>query len=331
MDKKEIIQIAMDAIQHKVPNNYDANKTSESLRQAFIDANNGSTKIDIKTFRRHPELYDIVEEIVPSIIHEGLTGDEFFMQFVDYRNEALGDDTEFWTPDNSLFIVSDAAEGTQGIRRQRLGGATKVTIPKSLKTIKIYEELNRLLAGRVDFNEFVNRVAKSYLAHVYNCIYDTFNGITASTDGFSSTYFKTGVFSEETLVELISHVEAACGAPATIIGTKGALRKVVTATVSENAKNSMNALGHYGVFNGTNMISAKQAHRAGTDTFILDDTKLYIVASDDKFIKHVDSGEGLLIEGEPTGNGDLTREYLFGQSFGDSLIISGRMGVYDLT
>lgn len=331
MDKLEIIQIAKDAIEKKVPNTYDAHKTSDSLRQAFVEANGGSAKIDHKTFRRHPELYDIVEEIVPSIIHEGLTSDAFFLNYVDYRNEALGDDTDFWTPDDSLFVVSDAAHGTQGIRRQRLGGSTKVNITKTLEVIKVYEELNRLLSGRVDFNTFVDRVGKSYLNHVYNSIFTAFNGITVSTSGFNSTYYVSGTFAEETFVTLIGHVEAACGAPATILGTKAALRKVTTAVVSDAAKDSMNAVGHYGVFNGNAMISAKQAHTVGTDTFILDDTKLYVIANNDKFIKHVTRGEGLLIEGEATATADLTKEFLFGQESGTGLIISGRMGIFDIS
>lgn len=331
MDKLEIIEIAKETIEKKVPNTYDASKTSDSLRQAFIEANGGSDKFDMKSFRRHPELYDIIEEIVPTMIVEGIGNDPFFNEFVDSRNEKLGDDTDFWAEDRSLFIVSDMAMGTQGIRRQRLDVGTKVNITKTLKGIKIYEELNRLLAGRVNFNTFVDRIGKSYLNHIYTGIFNTFNGITVSTAGFTADYYKTGTFAEETLVTLIGHVEAASNAQAKVIGTKAALRKITTSTVSDSAKETLNAVGHYGMFNGTPLMSTKQAHTVGTDTFIFDDTKLYVVATNDKFIKFVDSGEGYLTDKDPMDNADMTKEYWYAQASGTGIILSSRMGIYDLT
>lgn len=330
MDKISLIEMAKDVIQKKVNSNYSNKEAADTLIKAFIDANGGSSKVGVKEFRRNPELYNIMEEIIPTMIVEGLSADEFFIQFVDYRNEALGDDTDFWIPDNSLFIVSDAANGTQGIRRQRLDVGQKVNIAKTLKVIKVYEELNRLLARRVDFNTFIDRVSKSYLNYIYTEMYNTLDGISATTTGFTTEYYKTGSYSEDVLLTLIGHVEAASGTNAKIIGTKSALRKVTTATVSESAKESMNAIGYYGVFNGTPMISARQAHKIGTDEFIFDDTKLYVVASDDKFIKHVDSGEGLFIDSDPMSKADLTKEYLYGQTSGTGIILSSRVGIYDL-
>lgn len=330
MDKTTAIKVAIDAIKNKVPNTYTQEDTSETLRKAFIDANGGSTKFDIKAMRKNPELYEIIETIIPVIIQEGLQGDEFFNRYVDYRNLALGDDEEFWTEDRSLFLVADAAHGTQGIRRQRLNGGEKITIAKNLKVIKVYEELNRLLAGRVDFNTFVTKVGKSMLNEVYNEIYTVFNAISASTAGMTSDYYKSGSFTEDACITLIDHVEAANNATATIIGTRSALRKVTTAVVADEAKSDMYNFGFYGKFNGTDMFVAKQRHAIGTDTFILDTDKLYIVGSNDKFIKEINVGEGLLIDGDPTAKADLTKEYLYGQETGTGIILSGKLGIMDL-
>jgi len=330
MDKTNVIKLAIDAIQNKVPNTYSKDQTSETLRQAFIDANGGSTKFDIKAMRRNPELFEIIETIVPSIIDEGLKGDEFFNTFVDYRNLALGDDEDFWAEDRSLFLVADAAHGTQGIRRQRLNIGEKVNIAKTLKVIKVYEELNRLLAGRVDFNTFVSKVSTSMLNNVYNDIYTVFNGISASTAGMTSDYYKNGTFDEDTAITLIDHVEAANNASAAIVGTRSALRKFTTAVVADEAKSDMYNFGFYGKFNGTPMFVAKQRHAIGTDTFILDKDKAYVIANNDKFIKHVNVGEGLLIDGDPMNKADLTKEYLYGQENGTGIILAGKLGVYDL-
>jgi hypothetical protein len=92
MDKANVIKLAIDATRNRVLGNYSKGDTSEALRQAFIEANNGSTEISVKSFRRHPELYDIIEEIVPVIIQEGLNGYEFFMN-LSIIARTLGDDT----------------------------------------------------------------------------------------------------------------------------------------------------------------------------------------------------------------------------------------------
>ncbi len=327
----EVVQLAIDAIQHKVPNQYSENQTSETLRQAFIEANGGSDKFDVKSFRRNPELFDIIEEIIPYISREGLKGDEFFMNYVDYRNEALGDETEFWTKDNNLFLVADAANGTQGIRRQRLNAGEKVTFKKTLKVIKVYEELNRLLSGRVDFNTFVDRVGKSMTNKIYNDIYTVLNSITSSTAGLSSDYVKSGSFSEETLVGLIDHVESDTGMRASIVAPRSALRKITTGVVSDSAKESMYNAGFYGKFNGSPMIVAPQRHAIGTNDFVLNANKIYVVASDDKFLKLIDAGEGLLVDGDPMNKTDLTKEYLYGQAYGVGALISAKMGVMTIS
>lgn len=330
MDCNNVIKLAVDAIQNTVPNNYDKNETSEVLREAFIEANGGSAKIDFKSFRDHPELFQIVEAIIPAMIEEGFKGDEFFMNFVDYRNLALGDEIDFWTEDNSLFVVSDVAEGTQAIRRQRLDAGSKVSLVPTLKVIKVYEELNRLIARRVDFNRYVQAVNRSFAAQVYDDIYDVFNGISATTTGMTSDYYKTGTYAESTLLTLIDHVESATGSRATLLGTRAAIRKVTQGVVADSAREDYYNFGHYGKFNGTPIVIAPQRHAIGASSFALDDTKIYVVASNDKFLKCVNGGEGFLFDGNPMDKTDLTKEYLYGQRFKCAALINERLGVYDL-
>ena len=87
MDRLQIVKLATDMIQNKVSGNFaDASKNSEALIEALIEANGGSSKINPKTFHRGNALFDIVEEIIPAITEEGLKGDEFFMELVEYRN-----------------------------------------------------------------------------------------------------------------------------------------------------------------------------------------------------------------------------------------------------
>lgn len=160
-DMKDIIKVAVDAYHGNVEQ-YSVGQSQELLRKALVDANGGSTVMNYKNIRdgKCNGLFTLIEEILSRTVVEGLQGDEYFNTLVDFRNVAEGDQNLFLVEDSNLFVVSDAADGTQGIRRQRLSGVSEVSIPTSLKVVKIYEELNRVLSGRVDFNTFINKVSR---------------------------------------------------------------------------------------------------------------------------------------------------------------------------
>jgi len=54
------------------------------------------------------------------------------------------------------------AEGIGGGLRQRINRGKHETIPTRLHTISTYEELNRLLAGRINIIEFVDKIRRSF-------------------------------------------------------------------------------------------------------------------------------------------------------------------------
>lgn len=330
MERNDILAVAIDAVRGKVAGNYTAGETADSLRQAMIELNGGSTKINVKTFHRGNALYQLIEELIPVMIEEGLTDDNAIFNLVEYRNIADGDVNEFSAQDNSLFVVADATAGIQGVRRQRISGGETVRVKTTMKIVRVYENLGRLLAGRITFDEFVERVAKSFNQQILADAYTAIKGMTAQTVGLNSTYVVSGSFDEDKLLELVEHVEAATGKTARIFGTKSALRKVATAVVADEAKSDMYNIGYYGKFNGTDMVALKQAHKADGSTFILDNSKIYVIASDEKPIKMVNEGEGLLITKDATDNADLTQEYVYGQLYGTGVICSEKLGIYTI-
>ena len=150
----DIVKLAVDTYKGNVEK-YSTKESLDTLRNALIAANNGKTFLDYRDIRdgKCSGLFTLVEEILSRTVVEGLQGDEYFNALVDFRNVAEGDKNLFLVKDKNMFVVAEAADGTQGIRRQRLGGVSETSIPTSLKVVKIYEELNRVLSGRVDFND----------------------------------------------------------------------------------------------------------------------------------------------------------------------------------
>lgn len=324
-DMKDIVKLAVDTYRGTVEK-YSASQSNDVLRQALIDANNGKTHLDYKDIRdgKCSGLFTLIEEVLSATVVEGLQGDEYFNALVDFRNVAEGDSPVFLVEDNNLFVVADAADGTQGIRRQRLGGVSEATIPTTLKVVRIYEEMNRVLSGRVDFNSFINKVAESFRQKLLNDIYALWSGATAEQMG-GVTYFPTaGAYDEDELLDLISHVEAAAGGKtATIVGTKKALRNIKESIDSDEVKSELHNMGYMGKFYGTPVVVTPQRHKIGSTEFVLSDDFITVIAGDDKPIKVVYEGDPIVLMGDPTSNADFTQEYFYGEKYGMGIVLAG--------
>lgn len=324
---EDILKVAVNTVKG-VASDYSKGQTSEALRAAFIEMNGGTEKLNPRTFVRGNALFALVEELLPVIIEEGLKDDNPIFKLVEYKNIAYGDKNEFLIEGDALFVVADAAAGIRGVRRQRISGGSTVSVKTSMKMVRVYENLGRLLAGRITFDKFVDGVEKAFKQAILMDAYKALNSISASTAGLNSTYVKGGVFSENDLITLIDHVEAATGKIARIYGTRSALRKITTAQQGNEINSDMYNLGYYGKFNGTDMIVLKQAHKTGSSEFVFSDNKIYILAGDDAPVKMVNEGQGIIINREATENNDLTQEYIYGQGFGAGVAVSEKMGIW---
>lgn len=335
-DMNDIVRVAVDAYNGNVAK-YSTGDSMKLLHEALVQANGGSTRLDARAVRdgKCNGVFALIEEIIPRTVVGGLQGDEYFNALVEFRNVALGDKNIFEIEDYDLFTVSEAADGTQGIRRQRLGGATTFKLDTSYKVVKIYEELNRVLAGQVDFNHFINKVAESFRKKLLDDIYTLWAGATSADFGGVEYFPAAGTYDEAELLELIEHVEAAAGGkPATIIGTKTALRNLAPSIQSDGSKNDLYNMGFYGKFYGTNVVALPQRHKVNSSEFLFDNQMLTVIAGDDKPIKCVYEGESIILPGDPMANMDFTQEYLYGEKYGLGLVMAGGnsgIGRYKLT
>lgn len=324
-DMENIVKIAVDGYFGSVEK-YSVRESQDTVRKALIEANGGSTKLDIRRIRdgKCGEMFALIEEILRQTEFEDLKTDDFFNALVDYRNLADGDANEFVVEDVNLFVVDEVANGTQGIRRQRLSGSKTVTIPTTMKMVRFYEELQRVLAGRVDFNKLIETLNKSFSKKVLEDIYKLWSTATAADLGGVEYFPTAGTYDEDDLLETIAHVEAAAGGKtATIIGTKKAVRQLKESIQSDSAKEELHKLGVYGTFFGTPVVVLPQRHKTGTKTFMFDDNVLHIIAGDDKPIKFVYEGDPIILPGNPADNADLTQEYLFGEKYGLGIVLAG--------
>ena len=324
-EMNDIVKLAVDAYHGNVEQ-YSVGQSQEVLWQALVEANGGSTVLDYRKIRdgKCPGLFTLLETVLSRTVVEGLQGDEFFNALVDFRNVAEGDQNLFLVEDSNLFVVSDAADGTQGIRRQRLSGVSEVSIPTVMKFVKIFDEINRVLAKRIDFNTMINKVSESYRQKLLNDIQTLWNGASATDFGGTVYFPAAGTYDEDALLDVIAHVEAAAGGKtATIFGSKKAVRNLAPSVQGAESKSDLYNLGYYGRFYGSPVVVTPQRHKIGSTEFTLPDDILTIVAGEDKPIKCVYEGSPIILMGNPMDNGDLTQEYLYGEKYGLGIVLAG--------
>ena len=311
-----------------VPTAFAEGNPTDVIVNKIKEANNGSTKIDYKAIRdgKCPELYSVIEEIIAVALDVAALEDSPIRNMIEEKNGNWGDKPEFLITDNSLLTVDVVANGTQGIRRQRLIGGQKVPLTPVNKAVKIYEELILILSGRIDWVEFVNRVAASFEREFYASVAAQLNNLSTARFMVSAS----GSPTESGLLGLIEKVEAATGKTAYVLGTRTALRNFTMTQVGEKVKDDYYDMGYSGKFNGTDCIRLRN-YLDASGNFVLSDTRVYVVAGDDKFIKHYVEGDPIMIARDAADNADLTQEYTVVRREGIAVAVSDTMGVYDFT
>ena len=330
---KDLIKLCIDTYKGKVEN-FSINQSNEAIRKSFVDIV-GSERPSFREFRRHKiEIFEIIETVVEQLIVEGWGSNPFFNQFVEERNLNAGDKNEFYVEDKSLLAVSRFSGNHWDLRRQKLNVGESFSVKTEWHGVKIYEDFLRLLSGRVDWVGFIDKVQRSFQNAILDDVYTSFMGASAY---LPSQFKQTGTFSEEKMLELCSHVEAACGNnDIAIVGTKLALNKM-TGTISkewisEKMKNDKNITGTIPDWNGYKIMEIPQVHQKGTFDFKIDDKKLMVIPLNTKPIKLVHEGEALINDNsDGTRNMDNSVEYTLSKCYGVSVVFNVLYGDYKLS
>lgn len=319
----DLQKLAVDTYRGSVTK-YSKTEAESAIRNAVVDACGGEW--NYFSFNKNKwDVYQIMSEVLSVGLGELLIGK--FDNFADVRDTELGDTVEFLVEDNSLFRVATIADGNTDIRRQKVYNK-KLTITTEKLAIKIYEEFDRFIAGRIDWATMVDRVQLSYAHEVSIRIY---NAIYGSYDTLSAPFQVSGVFDETKLLDAIAHVEASTGQKAVVFGTKRGLAKITTADTSEGMKDQLNLLGHYGVFRGTDLLELPQAHKPGTNDFAVADDFLLVVPNGEKIVKVILEGDTYIYDTEAGQRNDEQIEFFFGRKVGVGVLKADNYAMYKLS
>ncbi len=337
-----------DAESDRVISKQEAEGKLRSVCQKVFGVTADSSKRELKrAYREHGrEFFDIIEEVVDLVIAHGFTENEFFNNFVDYRNIALGDAYEFYSEDEVILAIAKVGVSHHDYILQRLGKGETFTIPYARYGAAVGADINMYMIGREDWAQLTNAIARAFQVQIqqefYSEMLSAANSIPAAV---RSGFVGTGVLSAATkdaFDAIVENVKTANQSQVVILGTNSALRKLNALSEvnwrAESLKEDVSHTGRMGDYEGTVLMEIPQRFTSKTDlTPLIDNTKLWILPANqtDKFIKMIDVGETeidqILDKGEEHGRWDDIMKYEVQRSYGIAVQLGRYFGQWSLT
>lgn len=351
-EEKDIVEAGVDLYQHylyvqKGDNRYAEKAQGKSYEEKEKLFNEGLVREAVKrsglTFSdgydieavvaRHTavrdQMFALISETLANIIPNTVLDE--FGRFAEVRNAGWGDNFRFEIPNPNLFVVNTVADGIRRGVAQRLYNGEALLTPVNHE-ITIAEDLHRILAGKVNWGDWVTRISQSVQTkistEVYEQLYNSYSSLNPN--------FQEAAYDPEQFVTLAERVEAANGgARVSVWGTRTALSKVVPD--DEFAKfgyvglgEEYNKIGYLGVYRGVNtfLISQRIKPNDPDYNFAIDDDAIYFVSMGaDRPIKVGFEGSPLIFQSNSSGNADLTQSYTYQQKWDTKVITSSKYGI----
>lgn len=332
----------------------EANDKILSISRKIFEINENSRKMDRKVaYAKHGlEWFSIVAETVDDLLSTGFTDSEFFNQFVDYRNQALDDELQFWTEKEVILNVAKAGRTHHDHILQRLGAREYTTIPFARYVAAVGANIDRFMLGKEDWSKLINAVTRAFQVQIQEEIFEKVFSAAASIPA-QAQFVGTGDLDNTTKAQfdaIIENVSIANGnVPVAIFGTQTALKKLTalagvvggTANVhwiAPSQKEDVAHMGRLGDYEGTTLVEIPQRFaRNDVTTKLYDNKKLLIVpvGEDMKFVMMTDAGETLIDEvterGEANGFiGDIMK-YEVQRDYGIAVKIGRYFGQWTTT
>lgn len=324
----------------------DANKKIvEKFRAALGISENDRPQAVKRAIRANKDLvFTLIEETIEEMIVSGWMENPFFMQFVDTKNLALGDENDFYVEDDSILSVSKVSGNHHNMIRQKLGAGRHFSVAGEWFGLTVYSDFERVLTGAEDWAKFVSKVAEAVNRYLYDALYASLRG---AKDSLGANWVKSGALetaNKATLVKLCQDISYATGSEVTIFGARTALSSLTgMADVNwapEDVKKEYYANGGIlGNWEGFAVAEIGQGLKRGAGInsasveYQLDTDRLYIIPTSvaNKFIKLVNYGETQVSQiTDKDVNRDMSYEYQVMYRMGINVVLNTVFGVWEI-
>lgn len=308
------------------------------------------TEEDLKSKKRRErmikkhadELFELIEEDIEFKVVTGLQADDFFENYVDYRNIALGDDEEYWVSETEQpFVVAEISGDHHDLTMQHLTVGTPFRIHTRTYGVKVGKDIDLILLGRIDFTKLTDKISEAFVEKIRTMAFAEFYDAAGELPN-PTQFKKSGTLSTSTKAafdELLENVQMANGgAEVIIIGTKTALKKLNDLSDvnwrAVSMKEDVAKMGRLGAYEGVDLIEVPQRFALNdvTQKLIPNDKLLVFARGQEKMVKFTDRGEIQIIErGENKADlADDFRTYEVQREFGVGTVLTQYFGEWTL-
>lgn len=334
-----VSKLIYDSFKGNIPTQYakmDKSVREDAIRSEIfkvLELESFEKKSFRKAFRQHkPEMFSIIEEIADQVMIDGeYQRNTFFNQFVEIKNNALGDTNEFYVEGKNQLEVAEFSGSHWDLKRRRIDVGQKFGLEMRDYGIKVYEEIERIMSGRADFAKLVAFVIDAVERKLADIAQLAFASAIAN---LPTEFTVTGTYNESDILEALQHVQASNESKPLIIGTSVGLAKLQDKSaikVSDDMANEKNNFGYLSTWQGYACLEIAQGHKVGTFDFTMDNNKLYAIVGDSKLVKIFLEGETEVKEiSDGTTNADRTVEYTLQFKAGSSVAYSNMIASIEI-
>lgn len=335
-DIQKVYNLALDLARNDYASHVDSDKVTRKdlenyLREKLNEEVLGGMTL-YQAYRRNKNLiFEIIEEIVNTVIGEDILNSPFVENFVEVKRRDLGDTTAFYS-EGGLLTCAVFAGNHWDTNREAIDLGAEFTLPKEWCYVHCYEEFERFILGITTLDKLTDKLWKTFNKFFYDRIFASFAQLK---DAVPSDFYATGN-SEDALGALADIVRAAGGySNITIAGTRGALRKmkafIPDKTFAPSQKEANASDGSIGVWEGNKVLIIEQTLTPGTYNLALPVDILYILGGDSKPIKFEYFGDSRTLE-DTTGkvNNDQTIDLQVQTKFGMGVLAPMYYGVFKI-
>lgn len=262
--------------------------TDEAVRLAIFDIL-GENKLTYRGWRNHKnELFTIIEEVLDTNLPLAWEDSPFYRQFVESKNGKLSEKNEFVVNDASVLVATTFAGNHWDTDRKKISGRKTFSLDTEWIYIHVYDDFERFLKGLITVADLINAMQSAMQRAIDERIYTAFNG--AGTY-LPAAFQVTGTYDRGKMLELIQRVQTASQKNVILAGTKTALANIAngmnSAWISNAQKEEMATKGAVLELTGLGVsaVEIPQTFIRGTYNFKVDDTNIFVLPDNEKFIK----------------------------------------------
>jgi len=290
--------------------------------------------------------FDIIEDTIEDTVQIGLQDNEWFNSVVDNRQIDYHDRIDFYVDDDATLSVAKVGESHHSHILQRIGGGKKFSITTERHAVKVGADINKYIAGQVDWATFIAKITDAYIKDVQALIFNEVDNVTSQmpvTTGFVGSGVLNAT-NKDDFDDIIANVSYANnGADVVIMGSKSALKKITgMADVSwgaEAQKNNIMTTGNLGLYEGTQLVEIPNRFADKTydrNKMVFNDNKLYfmpVIGDEGKFVKFVDEGDteiSEITERDSKYTSDIMT-YEVQRRYGVAVVLGRQIGQWTIT